>query len=156
MTAAMLDWIEHFRTVTSGMKVAHVWRGHGSALFLEIGELTHSTSLRRDGSPRAPAGEIGVMIEWGWRIEEGQSIICGSDSDESLWQPAFSRLVGREITGLSTFGRLPELLLSVAGDLHVASFMAAEGDPAWTLFDRRSGCDRLSLSCKAGIANLER
>ncbi|WP_428987984.1 hypothetical protein [Methylocapsa aurea] len=72
----MTDWIEHFRAATLGMTVAHVWRGYGSALLLELGELT--PSCRRDGSPAAPRGEIGLMIEWSWRIEDEQSVLCGS------------------------------------------------------------------------------
>jgi hypothetical protein len=144
----MTDWIEHFRTATRGMKVSHVWRGHGSALFLEFGNLTPRN--RRDGSPGNPQGEVGFMIEWSWRIEDERSIVCGSFSNEELWGPAFDRLVGREVTDLSTFGRLPEILLSLAGNLHVASFMTADGDPAWALFDRRPP-KNVTLSCRSGL-----
>ena len=151
----MQHWIEHFRGAISGMTVAHVWRGYGSTLLLELGDLTYATSLRRDGRPYAPTGETGVMMGAAG-IEEGQSIICGSDSDESLWQPTFNRLVGCGITGLSTCGRLPELLLSLTDDRHIASFMATEGDPDWTLFDQRPGYDRMSQICRAGNAHVER
>ena len=78
----MTDWIEHFRAAAYGLVLAHVWRGHGSALFVELGALT--PRLRRDGSPGEPKGEIGLMIEWSWRIEDARSIICGSWSDEDL------------------------------------------------------------------------
>ena len=144
----MDDWIAHFRAAARGLKVSHVWRGYGSALFLEFGSLTPRT--RRDGRPGEPAGELGLMIEWSWRIEDGRSIACGSWSDEALWPSIFARLVGRRVTEISTFGRLPELLLSLEGDLHVASFMTAEGDPAWTLFDRRGGgC--IAVGCESGL-----
>lgn len=132
----MTDWIEHFRAAARGLIVAHVWRGYGSTLFLELGELT--PSRRRDESPAAPRGEIGLMIEWSWRIEDQRSVLCGSFSDEEFWAPTFGRLVGREVIGLSTFGRLPEILLSLRDGLDVASFMTTEGDPAWTMFDRRA------------------
>lgn len=152
-TGPMTDWIEHFRAATLGMTVAHVWRGYGSALLLELGELT--PSCRRDGSPAAPRGEIGLMIEWSWQIEDEQSVLCGSFSAEELWAPTFGRLVGREVVGLSTFGRLPEILLSLSGGLHVASFMTAEGDPTWTMFDRRAPkC--IALYCRSGLFCIER
>ena len=134
------------------MKVAHVWRGYGSALFLELGELT--PGFRRDGSPAAPRGEIGLMIEWSWRIEDDRSVLCGSFSAEELWAPTFGRLVGREVIGLSTFGRLPEILLSLSDGLYVVSFMTAEGGPAWTMFDRRAPkC--IALHCRSGLLCIE-
>jgi len=125
-----------YRKALIGLPVAHVWRGHGSALFLEFGALT--PNVRQDGSPGNPDGEISAMIEWSWRIERGPSIICGSWSDEALWQSAFDRISGAAVTDASTFGRLPELLISLTGDLHVASFMTAEGDPRWALMDHRA------------------
>lgn len=147
MIGGMMDWIEHFHEATKGMLVAHVWRGYGSALFVELGALT--PRVRRDGSTGEPGGEIGLMIEWSWRIEDERSIVCGSWSDEALWRPSLNRLLGCAVTGLTTFGRLPEVALSLSGDLHVASFMTAEGDPAWTLFDRR-GPELLTVGCRAG------
>jgi hypothetical protein len=148
----MINWIEHFRTAACGLAVAHVWRGHGSALFIELGALTPTT--RRDGSPGQPEGKIGLMIEWSWRIEDERSIACGSSSDEDLWPPAFAGLVGRMVEDLSTFGRPPEVVLSLEGDLRVASFMTAEGDPAWTLFDRRSS-RTIAVCCRAGMMSAE-
>ncbi|WP_155934976.1 hypothetical protein [Methylobacterium sp. 10] len=148
----MTDLIEHFRTAACGLAVAHVWRGHGSALFVELGALTSTT--RRDGSPGQPEGEIGLMIEWSWRIEAGRSIACGSWSDEDLWSPTFARLLGRTVQDLSMFGRLPEVVLSLAGDLRLASFMTAGGDPAWTLFHRR-GPRPIAVGCRSGVVGVE-
>ncbi|MFB0493743.1 hypothetical protein ABIE45_006399 [Methylobacterium sp. OAE515] len=67
----MTDWIEHFRAAACGLTIAHVWRGHGSVLFIELGALTPTT--RRNGYPGEPRGEIGLMVEWSWRIEDGRS-----------------------------------------------------------------------------------
>jgi|ERR1700677_744363 hypothetical protein len=133
----MIDLIEHFQLAVQNLPVSHVWRGHGSALFLELGEVNVSVGTRRDGTPKEPFGEIGVMIEWSWRVERGSSILCGSWSDEALWQPAFDLLKAGRVDSLSTFGRLPEISLSLSNDVHIASFMTAEGDPTWALFDRR-------------------
>jgi len=38
----------------SRMEIMHVWRGYGSALFLELGNLT--PTVRRDGTPGNPEG----------------------------------------------------------------------------------------------------
>lgn len=69
----MNDWIEHFCTAAHALPVSHVWRGHGSALFIELGEL--APTRRRDGSPGHSEGEIGLMVEWSWRIEDERSIL---------------------------------------------------------------------------------
>ena len=148
----MTDWIEHFRTATRGLSVTHVWRGHGSALFIELGAL--APTIRRNGSYGEPKGVIGVMIEWSWRIEDGRSIACGSWSDEVLWEPTFARIKGRKVEDLATFGDLPELVLSLAGGHRVSSFMTAEGDPAWVLYDRH-GPQTITACCRAGTVVVE-
>lgn len=119
-----------------GLPVSRVWLGHGSALFLEFGALRQR--MKRDGSPAHPDGEMALMIEWSWRIEDQRSILCGSWSDEPLWDETFSRLLGTHVTEMSLFGRLPEIDLCLSSSLHVLSFMTAEGQPTWTLFDNHS------------------
>lgn len=153
MAAVMTDWIDHFRIALKGMRVSHVWRGHGSALFLEFGQLTPKS--RRDGNPADPDGEIGLMVQWHWRIEEGRSIVCGSTGDEALWPPAFDKIVGLEIKDLSTFGHLPELHLSLEKDFSVLSFQTEEGNPGWVLFDRREGERQLTVHCEDGVIQEE-
>lgn len=143
------DLIEHFSIATQGLTVSHVWRGHGSALFVELGQLVHPVPTKPDRRPK-PRGEVGVMMEWSWRIESGNSILCGSWSDERHWQPAFDLLTGQKVLTLSVFGRLPEISLSLSNNLYVASFMTAEGDPSWALFDRRNREETLSIICRSG------
>lgn len=77
------------------------------------------------------------MVEWSWRIEDATSIRCGSWSDETLWEPTFSTLLGCEVSHVRTFGQLPEIEIGLSNGVSVLSFMTAEGSPAWTLFDRR-------------------
>lgn len=76
------------------------------------------------------------MIEWSWRIENENSIVCGSWSDEDGWEETFRSLIGRDVRNVSLFGRLPELSIELAGGLYIASFMTADGQPGWTIFDR--------------------
>src|SRR5687767_2436342 len=83
-----------------GLLLNHVWRGHGSALFLEFGEL--SPRHKRDGSVAAPQGLWSLMVEWSWRIEDAASIRCGSWSDETLLESTFSTLLGCEVSHIRT------------------------------------------------------
>jgi hypothetical protein len=126
--------LELFRGLI-GLEVGHVWHGYGSALFLEFGRLR--SRMKRDGSEGPPEGEMGLMIEWSWRIERRMSIACGSFSAEAKQQRTFGLLRNKTVTTLSVFGRLPEIEIGLCNGMHVLSFMTAEGSPAWTLFDRR-------------------
>lgn len=127
-----------FETALVGLPVSHVWRGHGSALFLEFGDLIPSTRVRRDGSTGHPTGEITLMIEWSWRIEKPRSIMGGSWSDERKWLGMFTKLQGSRVVGAKTFGALPEIEVSLLNGLRVVSFMTAEGQPEWGLICRGS------------------
>jgi hypothetical protein len=144
------DLFEAYRSRIVGKRVSSVWRGHGSAIFLEFGNL--SPSPRRDGSSGRMSGDYGVMMEWSWRIADQRSVLCGSWSDEDNWQEFLPSLEGRGIEGLSLFGRLPELSIALSGGIHVASFMTADGQPAWTIFDRtRQNNSELYLCVENGV-----
>jgi len=130
-----MDLLERYRSALIGMSVSHIWLGYGSAIFVEFGELTPKT--RTDGSPGNPDGELTLMIEWSWRIEEGDDIVCGSWSDEALWESWFEKLIGRSVADLEIFGRLPEVCLSLSGGMYLLSFMTSDGGPEWALMDHR-------------------
>ncbi|WP_448040640.1 hypothetical protein [Bradyrhizobium liaoningense] len=124
-----------FRDALTGLPVSHFWRGYGSTIFLEFGHLKPRT--RQSGKPGNPQGELGLMIHWSWRIENATSILCGSWSEEPRWEPTFDLLRNKRVVALSLVGRLPEIVVGLTEGLYVSSFMTAEGDPQWTLFDRR-------------------
>jgi hypothetical protein len=120
-----------------GLPISHTWRGAGSAIFLELGRLQPGPALRRDpprGRPPNPRGEVGIMIEWSWRVERARSIEAGSWSSDRRIDAAVARLRGPEVTQVAVTGRLPELVLGLSDGRWVHSFMTAEGQPEWTLF----------------------
>ena len=119
----------------SGAPISYLWRGYGSAVFIEIGSLTPTT--KRDGSSGHPEGQVSLGVEWSWRIEDDVSILCGSWSDEELWEPGFARLRDARVRTLRLFGRLPEVELTTQEGIHFLSFSTAEGQPQWHLVDRR-------------------
>jgi len=125
-----------YRSALLKKPLSAVWRGHGSAIFLEFGRL--SPQKRHDGTAANSQGDVTVMIEWSWRIEREDAIMCGSWSDEDGWDEIFQSLIGREVQDISLFGRLPELSIALTGGLYVVSFMTAEGQPVWTILDRCS------------------
>lgn len=136
-----------FASPMIGLPLSHLWRGYGSAIFLEFGELHQR--LKRDGSKANPVGQMSLMIEWSWRIEDQTTIHCGSWSDERLWSDAFAAILGSRVKDVKTFGNLPEIEVSFSNGMRILSFMTAEGSPAWTLFDRR-GAHEQWLSVEGG------
>jgi hypothetical protein len=134
-----------FESALIGLPVSHVWRGHGSAIFVELGRLAPSTRVRRDGSIGNPFGEITLMIEWSWRIERPRSILGGSWSSERRWPGMFKNLQGTKVIGAKLVGTLPEIELSLSNGLRLASFMTAEGQPEWGLICRND------LQCTLGV-----
>jgi hypothetical protein len=65
-----------------GLALSHIWPRYGSGILLEFGELRQR--LKQDGSRANPSGQISLMIEWSWRIEDHATIRCGSWSAEEL------------------------------------------------------------------------
>lgn len=125
--------------------MSHVWEGYGTALFLEFGVLTPRPP-RSDGSPSNPDGEMGLMLEGGWRLEGRRSILCGSATDAARWQRALGRLRGATVIGATLVGRLPEIDLELSTGWHVVSQTTTGGGPRWTLFDHRgAGCRWLTV-----------
>jgi hypothetical protein len=137
-----------------GLPVSHLWRGYGSALFLEFGELQADARTSGDGTAGSYTGEMSLMVEWSWRIEGRRSILCGSWSDEKKWPRAFRLVRNAKVANAALFGRLPEIELSLSNETRVLSFMTAEGNPEWTLFDRR-GDETRWLHVRHGVVRIE-
>ncbi len=120
-----------------GLTVSRPWRGHGSALFLELGRLH---KVRRVPTPRHPKGRVSlkgqatIMIQWSWRVARRRSIAFGSWSADRRLDLGISRLVDHRVESISVTGRLPELVVALSGGFWVEAFSTVEGQPEWTTF----------------------
>ena len=118
-----------------GLSISRTWRGAGTAIFLELGELSEEIYLRKDGTTRTSLrGQSGVMIEWSWRIERARSIELGSWSGNRKISNGLNRLRGLSIVDVQAEGRLPELSIQLSGQRWLHSWMTTESQPAWCLF----------------------
>ncbi len=140
MAMTPIEAFETFAASLTGMPIGHVWRGYGSALFIEFGKL--EPVARRDGSPGNSEGEVSLGVEWSWRIEDQSAIRCGSWSEEDLWEPAFDTLRDAQIARCELFGTLPEVAITTDGGIRFVSFSTTDGQPQWHLVDRRDGPPR--------------
>lgn len=135
-----IEAFEPFAVSLVGLPISHVWRGYGSALFIEFGRL--QPVAKHDGSPGNPEGEVSLGVEWSWRIEDQAAIRCGSWSEEDLWEPAFDTLRGAQIARCELFGALPEIAITTNDGVRFLSFSTTDGQPQWHLVDRRNGPPR--------------
>ncbi len=117
-----------------GLPVAWVWRGYGSAIFLELGELTSKKKIVDEKEKISYKGEYTIMIEWSWRVERVKSIYFGSWSTNRVIDNRFPKLKDRTIESIEVQGRLPELYLKLSGGLWLHSFATSEGQTEWCLF----------------------
>ena len=115
------------------LPVAHAWRGHASTIFLELGSL-EAGRIRKDGSTGNARGQFTAHIEPNWRIEGKRSILCGSDETNRAIENALKQFIGNRIVGLSTFGHLPELEITLV-DRVLTTCSAWKGQPNWTIND---------------------
>lgn len=125
---------EDWRQKIVGQRVSLAWQGYGSTIFLEFGKLT--PTYRPNGESGYGQGEITIMLQWGWRMEDETSILCGHGNENDEITAGLLRLTGLELADAALVGRLPELSLSFSNTLYVTSFWPCEGDPSWTIFDR--------------------
>jgi hypothetical protein len=123
------ELFDAFAAPLIGMPVAHAWQGHGSAVFLEFGALTARSRL--DGTPGQPHGEMGLMIEWSWRVEGRRSILWGSWTDQARWSRGLACLAKGTVADVTVFARLPELDLALSTGLHASGAAASawKADP---------------------------
>ena len=134
-----------------GKRVSHVWRGHGSAIFLEFGDL--APGVVRKGNESNPTGELSLMIQWSWRIENARSILGGSWSSEGKWRGMFAKVLGANVTDVEFFGRIPEVSVSLSNGRRVVSFSTVEGQPEWALVARKPALGNLCV--KGGRLSVE-
>lgn len=151
---------EQFHAMTRsfiGLPVSRTWRGYGTAVFFELGELLPHNRTLKDGSIRTTYwGQATIDLEIGWRIERPRSILFGSSSGERRISNGLRKLEGLEIMDVTLQGRLPELIVQLTSGFWLHSFSTWEGQPDWTLFFNENNDSRQWLMTKNGKIVLAR
>lgn len=145
---------EEFRTLTRpliGLTVSRVWRGYGTAVFFELGDLAERKHTRKDGSTRITHwGQATVDLEIGWRVERIRSVYFGSSSGNKRISNCLNKLQGLEVVNVTVQGRLPEIVVQLSGDFWLQSFSTWEGQPDWALFSNENAETRNWIESKRG------
>ncbi|GAC27261.1 hypothetical protein GPAL_0381 [Glaciecola pallidula DSM 14239 = ACAM 615] len=124
----MISLIDNINSNISGLPITYAWRGHGSAIFIEIGKLSHR---KRKNHPK---GEFSVMLDCEWRIENDQSIEYGSYCEKGIIEEMLMGLMGDDIAHIETLGCLHELVIVLRSGKRIVSFTNDIGDPEWCVF----------------------
>ena len=129
-----------------GHIVTHIWFGHYSALYLELGELTSSKLTRRDGSLGNPRGEFTVYAGFDWRIERPRTVYGSRNCSRRRQKSITAKLLGTKVTSASVYGRIPELQVGFSSGMWLTTFGLGRGDPDWRVSFRRPSTLHVSTS----------
>jgi hypothetical protein len=111
-----------------GMSVSLPWKGYGSTIFLELGQLS-PLQLRQ----RHNRGEACISIDWDWRIEEGAGVVCGSSNSGPEIEKGIADLQGSRVEGLSVAGEVRELVVSFSNGRYLKSMVMRSDNPQWSI-----------------------
>lgn len=109
-----------------GLPISKAYNSFGSSLCMELGELTLNDRNRQKG-------EAYIRLDWDWRLEDDESIICGSSNSGPAMAETAEELVGLTITGLNLYGSPPEVEIRLSNDQRLRSMAMKSGNPEWTI-----------------------
>lgn len=109
-----------------GMPITRPWQGFGSAICLELGELSPPPR-----GCRAEVGQASILIEWDWRVEHGMEVKFGSSQARPRIQQGIATLLGTTIRSISVVGKVPELELEFSNGDWLRTMLMTDGRPQW-------------------------
>lgn len=110
------------------LPISLAWKGYGSAIFLELGELTPSRKPTLHAS-----GEACIHVEWDWRVEDGPTVDYGSSNSGADIVRGLEGLQGTSIEAITIRGQVPELLIRFSNSRRLVSAAMTTGDPQWAI-----------------------
>ena len=127
------------------LPVSLPWKGYGSDIFLELGELSPVQHDQNQGE-----GQASISIRWDWRVESGSRILYGSSNSNPWIARGLEHLLGAEVKLLSVQGEVPELDIEFSNGHRLISSAMVMGGPAWSirLLDSRW------MTCADGVISI--
>ena len=112
-----------------GLMVSLPWKGYGSAIFLELGQLAPLESPRQHYNQ----GESCISVEWDWRVEAEAASLYGSSNSGPTIERGIQSLQGATIQAISVVGQIPELVVQFSNGHCLRSMIMIAGDPEWSI-----------------------
>jgi hypothetical protein len=123
----------------AGLVISRAYNSFGSSLCLELGKLT--TDLHNNQK-----GEAYIRIDWDWRLEDDQSVLCGSSNSRPKIAKTAKELVGLILERVDVYCAPPEIEIHLSNSHRLRSMVMATGDPQWNIKLRNGRW----LSCEKG------
>lgn len=111
------------------MPISLPWKGHGSAIFLELGNLAPLECPRQ----RHQNGEATIYIGWDWRVEAGARVLYGSSNSKPEIEDGIDTLAGVTISSLTIRGSVPELLIEFSNGARLMSAAMCTDTSEWSI-----------------------
>lgn len=108
-----------------GLPVSKPWKGYGSTIFLDLGVLSEKNGAKRE------RGGACISIDWDWRIETNDKIVCGSSNSGPEIEAGLAMIKDLTVTGLGMVGKPQELVISFSNGWRLQSMAMISGYPQW-------------------------
>jgi hypothetical protein len=140
-TALTIDEANCILAQLTDMPVSAVWKGYGTTIFLELGNLS------LEDQRRGPKGEVTIYVSWDWRVEKGNRVVFGSSNSSPKMADGIATLVGLTLNGAKIQGRVPELLIEFSNEARLQSAAMCTNTSEWEV----SLPGNIWISCVDGI-----
>lgn len=125
----LIDDIQPYLDEIIGSPVSLPWKGYGSEIYLEIGQLTQN----KDSRFQHKNGEACIMVSWDWRLEQGQLILFGSSNSSPQIANGLNTLQDTLVQSIEIKGTVPELEVRFSNDLLLRSMLMFNSNPEWSI-----------------------
>ncbi len=109
-----------------GLTISKAYNSYGSSLCMELGEITLDDRNREKG-------DAYIRLDWDWRLEDDESIICGSSNHRPKIAETAENLTGLTISNLVLYGSPPEIEIHLSNNQRLRSMAMLSGYPQWTI-----------------------
>lgn len=113
-----------------GLSVSLPWKGYGSAIFLELGDLVQRCGGRRRIRDE---GEACIHIGWDWRCEAGNRVLFGSSNRRPAIEHGIQALRSSKITSIVINGKVPELSVDFSNGYRLISAAMLPDGSEWSV-----------------------
>lgn len=128
--------IEDFQKLVQpiiGMVVSLPWKGFGTAILFELGQLAEIEIELVGRRRRRKKGEASIGVEWDWRVERGCEVLFGSSNSRPEIEEGILTLQDTTIERISVAGHVPEIEVLFSNGYCLRSMVMVSGEPEWSI-----------------------
>ncbi len=121
--------IELYLEEINGLPVSLAWKGYGSMVFLELGQLE---KIQANGQIHEN-GEVCISVSWDWRFEQGTSVLFGSSNSSPEIDDGIKVFKDKIIEYVKTVGEVQELEVGFSDSTILRTMIMLNDNPEWSI-----------------------